>query len=40
VTTAEVLARTLREDYSPAALDPGVAEPTVVEDPDGFRRLG
>lgn len=36
---AEVLARVLREHYSTAALDPGVDEPTVVEDDDGFRRL-
>ena len=35
----ETLARVLREQYSPTALDPGVSAATVVEDADGFRRL-
>ncbi|MEJ2862793.1 hypothetical protein [Actinomycetospora flava] len=35
----ETLARLVREHFSPAALDPGVGEATIVEDADGFRRL-
>ncbi len=33
------LAALVLETYSPAALDPGVTEPTIVTMPDGFRAL-
>ncbi|WP_214406198.1 hypothetical protein [Pseudonocardia lacus] len=33
------LAAMIRRDYSPAALDPGVSEPTLVEAADGSRAL-
>ena len=33
------LATMIRRDYSPTALDPGVSEPTLVEDADGSRAL-
>jgi hypothetical protein len=41
VEPAEVaeLAAVIRADYSPAALDPQVTEPTVVESADGWRTL-
>src|SRR5206468_1134183 len=33
------LAAHIRQDYSPAALDPGVSEPTIVQAADGSRAL-
>jgi hypothetical protein len=33
------LAALVMETYSPAALDPGVTEPTIVTMPDGFRAV-
>jgi hypothetical protein len=33
------LAAVIRQDYSPAALDPGVSEPTIVQAADGSRAL-